>query len=121
MGLFSKLGFGKKQEQPAAPDSARYQGKPLLILLESYVLDCIGCLPAEKVPAITGIVQRVYGGGADWKATLRSELRIDEALDENLRRMWARNQDLARQANQTLAPEEFARMVVDQNFSSLID
>jgi hypothetical protein len=115
MGWFSKK---KGQAPPVDPD--RYKGKPLLILLENYVLDCIGCLPKEKVPAITSMIQRVYGGGDDWKATLRSTLRLDDALDENLRQMWLRNQDLAKQSNQSLPPEEFARMVVDENFSSLI-
>jgi hypothetical protein len=41
-------------------------------------------------------------------------------LDENLKQMWIHNQNLARQANEALAPENFARMVVDQNFSPLI-
>lgn len=112
--------FSKKKEQPASLDSDRYKGKPLMILLENYVLDCIGCLPKDKVPTITSMIQRVYGGGDDWKATLRSTLHLDASLDENLRQMWVRNQDLARQANQTLLPEDFARMIVDQNLSSLI-
>jgi hypothetical protein len=112
--------FSKQKEQPASLNSDRYKSKPLLILLENYVLDCIGCLPKDKVPTITSMIQRVYGGGDDWKATLRSVLHLDESLDENLRQMWVRNQDLARQANQALPPEDFARMVVDQNFSSLI-
>lgn len=72
------------------------------------------------MPTITSVVQRVYGGGQDWKATLRSTLHLEEALDESLKQMWLRNQDLARQANEKLLPEGFARMVVDQNFSALI-
>ena len=115
MGWFSK----KKESPPTNMD--RYRGKPLLILLENYVLSCIGCLPEEKVPTLTGIVQKVYGGGDDWKATLRSTLHLEIALDDDLRRMWLRNQDIAKQANESLLPEDFARMVVDQNFSSLID
>jgi hypothetical protein len=113
--------FSKKKEQPAPVDSDGYNGKPLLILLENYMLDCIGCLPKDKVPTIINIIQQVYGGGDDWKATLRSTLHLDASLDESLRQMWVRNQDGARQANQTLAPKDFARMVVDQNFSKMID
>jgi hypothetical protein len=103
--------FSKKKEQSSPLNSDRYKGKPLLILLENYVLDCIGCLPKEKVPTITCMIQRVYGGGKDWKATLRSTLRLDDSLDENLRQMWVRNQDLAKQANQPLPPEDFARII----------
>jgi hypothetical protein len=112
--------FSKKKDQPSPVNNDRYKGKPLLILLENYVLDCIGCLPKDKLPTITTMIQRVYGGGDDWKATLRSTLQLDDSIDENLREMWTHNQDLARQANETLLPEDFARMVVDQNFSSLI-
>jgi hypothetical protein len=112
--------FSKKQEQPTPPNLDRYKGKPLLILLENYVLDCVGHLPNEKASSIADIVNRVYGGGDDWKATLRSKLHLGERLDENLRQMWARNQETAKQANRPLPPEEFARMVVDQNFASLI-
>ncbi len=67
------------------------------------------------------VVQRVYGGGDDWKATLRSTLHLKDTLDEDLRQMWLRNQDIAKRANVSLLPEDFARMVVDQDFSSLID
>ena len=94
--------FGKKQEPPPHPSSDRYKGKPLLILLENYILDCIGCLPPEKVPTLTSLVQRVYGGGHDWKVTLRSTLHLEDALDENLKQTWLRNQDLARQTNKVL-------------------
>jgi hypothetical protein len=115
MGWFSK----KKDSPPTNMD--RYRGKPLLFLLENYVLSSIGCLREEKVLTLTGIVQKVYGGGDDWKATLRSTLHLEDALDDDLRRMWLRNRDIAQQANESLLPEDFARMVVDQNFSSLID
>jgi len=99
----------------------RYQGKPLLILLENYVLSCIGCLPPERVPTLINIVRHVYGGGDDWKVTLRSTLHLGDILDDNLKQMWLRNQDIARQISQVLLPEDFARMVVDQNFRGLLE
>jgi hypothetical protein len=96
--------ISKSKEQPAFPNADRYNGKPLLILLENYVLDCIGYLPKEKVPAITSMIQRVYGGGDDWKATMRSTLHLEDSLDESIRQTWIRNQDLARQAQKSLLP-----------------
>jgi hypothetical protein len=109
--------FQKKTEQPKTQMDERYQGKPLLILLENYVLDCIGELPQSKVPNLISIVQRVYGGGEDWKATLRSVLHLESSIDEGLRGLWARNQEIAKQANIALSADDFARMVVDENFS----
>src|SRR4051812_44017767 len=96
--------LSNKREQPAIMDDDRYEGKPLLILLENYVLDCIGCLSNDKATKIVGVVQRVFGGSDDWKATLRSSLQLDESIDENLRQMWVRNQDLAKQTDKTYSP-----------------
>jgi hypothetical protein len=44
----------------------RYKGRPLLIILENYVLDCIGELPPDKQALARSTVQRVFGGGDDW-------------------------------------------------------
>ncbi len=99
----------------------RYAGKPLLIVLDNYVLDCMGHFPKEKEPAMTVIVQRVFGGGEDWKATIRAVLHLEESLDENLREMWEKNQTIAEQSGKVLTPIEFAYMVVDENFASLLD
>jgi hypothetical protein len=113
--------FSKKQEsQSQGAKSERYDKKPLLILLENYVLDCLGQLSPEKTLKMTAVVQRVYGGGEDWKATLRSTLHLEESLDDNVRRLWIRNQEIAAQANEHLPPEDFARMIVDQNFAELV-
>ena len=111
---------GKKATNQDVQRNDRYAGKPLLILLENYVLDCIGELPLDKQAGLREIVKRVYGGGDNWKATLRDTLRLGESIDNSFREMWAKNQQIAKQANQTLTPEQFARMVVDQNFSELI-
>jgi hypothetical protein len=100
---------------------ARYAGKPLLILLENYVLSCIGQLPANKESGLVAAVQRVWGGGSDWKATMRSTLQLGESIDDSLIKMWATNQERARTANVVLLPEDFARMVVNENFVHLIE
>ena len=116
-----------KREQPVTPSGPppdardRYAGKPLLILLENYVLDCVGALPPEKQAGCRQIVERVYGPGPDWKLTLRNTLQLGDGLDDAFRQMWERNQEIARNAGTTLSPEDFARMVVDKNFSQLID
>lgn len=59
-------------------------------------------------------------GGDDWKVTIRVQLRLESSLDESLRGIWSRNQELAKLHNQPLHPIEFAKMIVDQNFASLI-
>jgi hypothetical protein len=103
----------------AEPD--RYQGKPLLIILENYILDCIGALEPDRQELVRGVVQRSFGGGDDWKQTIRSMLQIDGNLDEQLRLMWEQNQEAAQVSGIELHPVQFAKMVADQNFADLID
>lgn len=104
----------------AEADPERYRGRPLLVVLENYVLAAIGELPAERYSGVGQIVQRVFGGGDDWMQTVRGELRLEPSLDESLRQMWAQNQAIARQNATTLHPVQFAKMVADQNFAELI-
>jgi hypothetical protein len=99
----------------------RYRGRPLLIVLENYVLAAIGELPADKYAGVGQLVQKVFGGGADWMQTVREQLHLGETLDDALRQMWAKNQAIAQQNAVVLQPEQFAKMVADQNFAQLID
>jgi hypothetical protein len=98
----------------------RYDGRPLLILLENYVMSAIDSLAPDKEQLAVSTTQRVFGGGTDWRSTLRATLHLSDTLDDALRNMWAANQERARQAGVTLSPEEFARMVADENFAHLI-
>jgi len=98
----------------------RYQGRPLLIVLENYVLDCIGKLPPESSQKLAGLMQKALGGGPDWKQTLREMLHLDPSMDEELRKLWIKNEALAKQDGTLLHPVQFAKMVVDENFAELI-
>src|SRR5579862_3006467 len=110
--------FKKKPASIASVPSAeaepeRYAGRPLLIVLENYVLDCIGELPPDKQALACSIVQRVWGGGDDdWKATVRAQLRLEPSLDESLQGMWSRNRELAKRHDQPLHGVQFASAVV---------
>jgi hypothetical protein len=105
----------------ADAEPERYHRRPLVLVLENYVLDCIGELPPERAETVAGLVQGVFGGDRDWKRTIRQQLRIPDSLDESLRTMWTRNQEIARENTYDLHPIQFAKMVVDKNFATLID
>lgn len=117
--------FKGKKSPPEVPNAEaepdRYVGKPLLILLENYVLACIGELQPERHIQIGALVQKVFGGGEDWQLTLREQLQLGDSLDESLRNLWRRNQDIARQNNVTLHSVQFAKMIADTNFAHLIE
>jgi len=84
------------------------------------VVSVVGALPPQKEAGLAEITMRVFGGGEDWKATLRATLKLDLAMDASIRGMWERNQSRARDAGVVLTPEEFARMIVDSNFAHLL-
>ena len=104
----------------AEAEPERYRGRPMLVVLENYILAAIGQLPAEKQAGIAKIVQAVFGGSADWMQTVRTQLQLGEGLDTSLQAMWDRNQTTATQNGITLHPIQFAKMVADQNFAELI-
>jgi hypothetical protein len=119
MGWFSRKRATAPDSDRYAPterEADRYKGRPLLILIENYVLHAIGCLPPEKIERMAAAVQRQWGGGPDWCATVREVLDIKDTLDDNLRAMWERNQVTARESGETLTPDTFARMIADVNF-----
>jgi hypothetical protein len=100
-------------------DPNRYQGRPLLRLLELYVLDAIGQLsPAdgERLLAMTPKLQSIYKAEGDWRDVLASAMHLEANTPVRIREVWAKNQEIARSRNATLAPQQFAEMFVDQNW-----
>ncbi len=102
------------------PIPDRYEQNPMLAILENYVLDTLGLLPAEKSRQLALILNRTFGG-TDWKKTLRDQFNMPPDTDDTLRLMWKQKQEEADalQTDNELAPEHFARDVVDEMFKGL--
>jgi hypothetical protein len=101
-------------------DAARYEGRPFLRLLECYVLWAVGQLDprqAEVLERMTPKLRETYGTNGTWQEIVAAEMEFPDSLPEALRSMWARNQEIARDNGTLLEPEQFARMVADENFS----
>ena len=98
----------------------RYRGRPLLVVLENYILAAIGEQTRDD-EGMRAIVRPVFGGGDDWMATVRRTLDLNDSIDQSLQAMWARNQEIARKKGIALNPVQFAKMVADQNFAHLLD
>jgi hypothetical protein len=103
----------------SVPD--RYLNRPLLVMVENYILDCIGELQPQEQEAIARLVQHALEPQADWRQTLRDYLHFDAAMDEELRELWKNNREIAREHESDLSAIHFARMVVDDNFPELLD
>ena len=97
----------------------RYEGKPLLRLLELYVIDAVGALPPEQAKSLENMAPKlcqIYGTTGDWRAAIAKAMSFPETMPGSIREMWNKNQEIARQDGTSLTAEAFAVMFVDANF-----
>ena len=97
---------------------SRYEGKPLLKLLESYVLWTIGQLPtkdAELLTQMTPKLQSIYGIQGDWHQIISAVMELPPNMPTLIRDLWTKNTQIASENGVTLAPQHFAEMFVDDN------
>jgi len=102
-----------------APPSSRYEGKPLLRLLECYVLSAIGELSdadEEELRAITPNLCRVYRTEGDWRAVLAAAMELPTDLHTKIREIWNKNVESAKARGVRLNPQEFAESFVDYHW-----
>jgi hypothetical protein len=106
----------------STPESVpeRYRNRPLLVMVENYILDCIGELQPREQEAIARLVQHAIEPNADWRQTLRQYLHFDAAMDDELRNLWTTNRKIAAENDSELTAIHFARMIVDDNFPELL-
>lgn len=92
-------------------DNPRYEGQPLLRLLELYVLHHIGQLSGEDeagLKAMAPKLRQTWGRDGEWHELVSGAVNLPAEFPAHVRRLWERERD-------TVAPEQFARMVIDAN------
>ena len=101
-------------------DGSRYDGQPLLRLLELYVLWAIGELPQaeqDRLNTMAPKLQSIYGGGGEWHDAIAAAMHMPPEMPEAIRDMWVRNLEIARTNGITLPPQQFAEMFVNENLA----
>lgn len=96
----------------------RYNGKPLLRLLECYVLWAIEHISEEELKALkemTPKLQQIYKVQGDWQQVISEAVQLPENLPDLIRGLWHKNSEIVRKAGTTLTAQQFAEMFVDQN------
>jgi hypothetical protein len=99
--------------------NSRYEGKQLIRLLECYVLWAIDELPDREYSSLlrmTPKLQELYGSSGCWQEIIAGTVGADMEMPQRLKQLWARNLEIARQNGTSLLPQQFAEMVVDDNF-----
>lgn len=98
----------------------RYAGKPLLRLLECYVLWAIEELPekeASSLVTMTPKLRGLYKSDGQWQDIIAGIFEMSAEMPEQLKGLWRRNEQIARRNGVVLSPQQFAEMVVDENFA----
>ena len=52
---------------------------------------------------------------------MREVLRLPATIDDELRRLWAKNQEIAEHRKESLALVVFAQIIADENFAKFLD
>lgn len=99
---------------PAIDLDARYRGKPMLAVIEGYALAAIGQLPNTQEVLIAAKVVHAFGGGDDWRATVRKTMNWPANIDERIQSEWRQFSQKATQAGSAADAKAFARTFADQ-------
>ena len=118
--------WSKKETVSEAPKSGlsvnpeRYAGKPLLRLLELYVIWALGQLSDEDSARLLAMAPKLtdtFGGDGTWQDALATSMHMPGNMPDLIRDMWAKNQGIATANGVELRPQEFAEMFVDSNLA----
>ena len=106
---------------PTVDLQRRYAGKPLVRLLDAYVLRAIGALPSEQealLDQMTPKLRETWNRTEDrWHDVLASQMKFPDTMPATIREIWQKNQAIAASSRSALTPLNFAYMFVDQNFN----
>ena len=106
---------------PPVDPQRRYAGKPLVRLLDAYVLWVVGALPPEQeslLVQMTPKLRQTWNRSEEhWHEVLAAQMQFPATMPTAIRDMWRKNQAIAAASRATLTPVDFAYMFVDQNFN----
>lgn len=98
----------------------RYKDKPLLRLLELYVLDAIGKLEEKDralLEKMTPKLCETFGTKGTWKQAIEKAMEFPSHMPGLIAENWEKNlEKLTEEQKLQLNPEEYAMQFVDNNF-----
>lgn len=97
----------------------RYDGKPLVRLMECYVLNAIEQLNDSDLANLKKLepkLREVYSVDGDWENIVETVMRIHSDIKLKIKNIWEKNSNIAEKNNDVLEPQRFAEMFVDANF-----
>jgi hypothetical protein len=101
----------------------RYAGRPLLRLLECYVLSIIGHLGEKETAALSLMTPKlgaVYGMTGSWREIVAKQLELPGNFHTQVKNFWTGYQAHVKAQGVPADPNEFAMSFVDQNFPDMV-
>ena len=98
-------------------NNSRYDGKPLLRLVELWVLWVIDEIDPRDVTRLTEIepsLRQTWSFDGTWHEMIEELLQLSPTLRDELRAMWRRNLETARQQNAEAPTVMFSQSIADQ-------
>lgn len=97
--------------------TSRYEGRPFLRLLESFVLDALGCLtePEQaRLEALTPNLKETFKRSGTWREIVAAEMSFPADCPATIVRNWEENKKRASEQGLQLNPQQFARFLADK-------
>ncbi|MHA6722300.1 hypothetical protein [Sphingomonas sp. RS2018] len=100
--------------------SERYAAKPFLELVDAWMLDAIGALPADRAAALTareGEFATLFGERGGWRDMVVTRMNFPAGMAGAVREVWDKGRVRFVEANgHDPDSGEFVRTFVDTNF-----
>jgi hypothetical protein len=101
--------------------NTRYSGKPLLRLVDSYVLDAIGHLPPEvdaKMTEMEPKFRKTFKTTGSWREIVEGQMKFPDGMQGAIRELWVKGRVkfLVAQGHEP-DPAEFTMSFVDNHFA----
>ena len=96
----------------------RYEGRPFLKLVDSFVLDCMGELDASQaflLDQMLPTLQSTFDRRDSWQEIVMAQLQFGPDIRLAIQELWVKNQEIAKHHGRTLEPMAFVEMFVDAN------
>lgn len=110
MGLF---GLGKPKSK-----QGRYEGKPFLKLVDSFVLKCMGCLDSSQESPLEQMTPRLratFNHSGTWEDIVIAQVEFPPDVRASILNLWQKNLAIAKQRGVELTPMQFVEMFVRDN------
>ncbi|RYE40360.1 MAG: hypothetical protein EOP24_41130 [Hyphomicrobiales bacterium] len=101
---------------------SRYQDKPFLRFLDSYVLDVIDQLSDDQrrgLEELRPMLARSLGLDGSWQELVSAAMQFPESMPESIRRIWSGYLDAARAAQNPVDPNAFVAAFIGSNFPDI--